>query len=319
MRISLILNSIFLSLILSFPSLAQGLETHGFLSQGYMKSSHHNYLGSSEKGSFDFTEFGLNIMRQVDGSLRMGIQFFARDLGNLGDNRILIDWAYADYNLSENFGVRLGKMYMPLGLYNEGRDVDLLRTSVLLPQSVYYDTFRDVLSFRGAELYGDFSLNQGGTMESQIFSGNIELSHDSALLEDFGNIAAAGALEAARTALTLGGVPTLGLPTSFQVNSFSENSDNFLGWNLIWNTPIEGLRFGHSYAGVDFALTGETQLLPVAPVTGPKVPLSLLMEIKARTHSLEYSLDRWTFIYEREDLRLHLSGTPVFIEGYYPR
>ena len=45
------------------------LQVHGFVSQGYIKTTKHNYLGQTERaqGSFDFTEVG----RQLRAAARL--------------------------------------------------------------------------------------------------------------------------------------------------------------------------------------------------------------------------------------------------------
>ena len=74
-------------LSLSLGIMAQddaGLNIHGFVSQGYLHSSDNNYQGNTEDGTFEFNELGINFSTQLTDELRLGIQFFARDLGNFG-------------------------------------------------------------------------------------------------------------------------------------------------------------------------------------------------------------------------------------------
>ncbi len=59
---------------------------HGFVSQGYLKSTDNNYLGKSKNGSYEFNEIGLNIALPIADALRFGIQLFSRDLGDEGNN-----------------------------------------------------------------------------------------------------------------------------------------------------------------------------------------------------------------------------------------
>ena len=63
-------------------------------------------------------------------------------------------------------------MKKPAGLYNETRDVDMLRTSILLPQGVYNDSWRDAtLSITGFGLYGTFDLSSAGAVNYQVQVG----------------------------------------------------------------------------------------------------------------------------------------------------
>src|SRR5690606_37602904 len=72
------------------------VETHAFVSQGYIKSTDNNYLAPSERGSYEFTEVGLNFTMRPSDSLRLGVQLFARDLGPLGNLEPTVDWFYFD-------------------------------------------------------------------------------------------------------------------------------------------------------------------------------------------------------------------------------
>src|SRR5690606_23975894 len=72
-------------------------EIHGFVSQGFIKTSKNNYLAQSERGSFEFTEVGLNVTKQITDRFRVGMQLFVRDLGPIGNYKPQFDWFYLDY------------------------------------------------------------------------------------------------------------------------------------------------------------------------------------------------------------------------------
>lgn len=148
------------------------LEIHGFASTGYLKSTDNNFLVLSEEGSFEFNETGLNVTTTLTDNIRVGMQLFARDMGDVGNNDVQLDWAFLDYQWKESLGVRLGKLKTPLGLYNDTRDYDMLRTLILLPMSVYSENARETTaSYRGGGLYGAISLGLGGRLSYDIFGG----------------------------------------------------------------------------------------------------------------------------------------------------
>jgi len=100
--------------------LSDNLQIHGFASQGVLKTSANNYLSpDSRRGTADFNEFGLNVSDRVTPDLTVGLQLFARDLGNQGNDTLTLDWAYGDYHWRDWLGLRAGKIRLPLGLYNE--------------------------------------------------------------------------------------------------------------------------------------------------------------------------------------------------------
>jgi hypothetical protein len=88
---------------------------------------------------------------------------------------VVIDWAFGDYRWKDQLGFRAGKVKLPYGLYNEGRDVDMLRTSIFLPQSIYNERMRDfILAYEGAGAYGSLASGIGG-FDYHVFGGTLNV------------------------------------------------------------------------------------------------------------------------------------------------
>jgi hypothetical protein len=113
------------------------VDVHAFVSQGFIKSTDNEYLAKSRRGSFEFSEVGVNLTRALGDKLRVGMQLFTRDVGPIGNYGARFDWFGLDYHFFDWLGVRAGRTKLPYGLYNETSDVDAARVPVLLPQSVY--------------------------------------------------------------------------------------------------------------------------------------------------------------------------------------
>jgi hypothetical protein len=190
-----------------------GIEIHGFVSQGFIKSTSNNYLAEdSKKGSFEFSEVGINFSKQLTDRMRVGLQLFTHDLGPLGNYRTRFDWFYLDYRFWDFLGVRAGRTKLPFGLYNENNDIDAARVPVLLPQSVYPVSNRDfLLAQTGGELYGIVPLASAGSLEYRLYGGAI--FYDTA--------------DATSTLSNVRG------PYIF-------------GARLMWQAPVEGLQLGAS-------------------------------------------------------------------------
>ena len=206
----------------------EGVDIHGFIGQGYLKSDDNNYLADTEDGTAEFTEMGINFSKEFD-KLRIGFQLFSRDLGEYGNNEIELDWAVGDYRINEMIGIRAGKVKMPLGFYNQERDLDMLRTSVLLPASVYDEAQRGLVStFQGAGVYGLLDGRVAGEFEYELFYGGTSVDNDSLYMHGI----ASSAPER---------------PGGVGVASQETSVDYIAGGALRWNTPLEGLRIGGSY------------------------------------------------------------------------
>jgi hypothetical protein len=155
-------------------NLSTSWQVHGFLSQGYNWTSKNNFYGNSDDaGSFEFTELGVNTSWQPLTGLQMAGQLVLRRAGETEDGSPHIDYGLIDYtvlsDMTNRWGVRVGRIKNPIGLYNETRDVIFTRPSILLPQSIYFDPIRtlllssDGLFFYGERLtrHGDFFFQAG--------------------------------------------------------------------------------------------------------------------------------------------------------------
>ena len=110
------------------------VDFHGFASQGFLATSKYNYLDEDSKnGSFEFMEAGLNVSVNPFPRTRITAQAFMFDIGNIGKYQPVLDYASAEYTFNDYIGIRGGRIRRPQGIYNEVIDVDLARTSILLP------------------------------------------------------------------------------------------------------------------------------------------------------------------------------------------
>jgi len=140
-----------------------GLQTHGFLTQSYIKTDSNNFFGESAGyGSIDFRELGVNASMRPFSKLTAGAQILYRDAGASEEQKLLLDFALLDYRLLNtgrlNSGVRIGRIKNPMGLYNDTRDVAFTRPGIILPQSIYFDRARDLaLSSDGIQSYSYYT------------------------------------------------------------------------------------------------------------------------------------------------------------------
>lgn len=227
---------IFISALLlgSVHSSAQDVDIHGFISQGYLKTNQNNYLANSDDGSFQFNEMGINFTTFVSKDLKVGCQFFARDLGELGNDEIVVNWALAEYTYRNWLGLRAGIVKLPFGLYNDTRDFDSLRTWIFLPPSVYDEWLRDNINkIKGIELFGSLSLSSLGMLKYQATYGISPTTTESGTAKFITEVG----------------------PNRLTSLSEIEIEKGFCV-RLIWNTPVDGLRFGGSYMSSDMNYAG---------------------------------------------------------------
>jgi len=246
----------------------------GFASQGFLANSGHNdYLGETSDGTFDFREYAVNASYSI-GKFRVGAQAFGQKLGQYGEDKIKLDWAIVDYQATQWFGIRAGRVKMPRGLYNEALDLDSVRPFVLLPQSVYDARLRDFnAAFNGAMIYGNVGLRSFGSLDYRAFYGKIPISLSSGAA-DFYN-------------------------TGLSATTLSMGMDHVAGGSLFWTTPISGLRTGYSYSEFDqLAIERRAFFGPTATTYLKKADA-----YKRQLVSVEYTFGDWIFATEigRED------------------
>jgi hypothetical protein len=254
-----------------------GIELHGFVSQGGFATTANDYLG--HRASLEFFEAALNASTEPVDRLRIGMQLFARDIGNLGGYDATLDWAFIDYRWRDWLGLRAGHIKMPFGLYNEYADIDAARLSILLPQSVYPIESQDVLlAHTGFSLYGTIPLAAAGTLDYQLLGGTVTIP------------------------------ATKGLD--------STSSKYLVGGQAFWH-PIEGLRAGFSLlrASIDYLFTLPQQEISTLVMAGLEPATfdgsGMLHEDPATlwVASAEYVHGDWLFAAEYSRWHIHSTST----------
>ncbi len=296
-------------------------QIHGFVSQGYIRSSANNYIVyNSREGSAEFNEAAIGVTSLISDRLRIGLQLFAKDLGNEGNHQVYLDWAYGDFRWKDYLGFRAGKLKMPVGFYNQYRDLDMVRTSVLLPQGVYSERMRDfILAYEGASIYGNINLKAGGDLDYELFGGTLNVPDPGV---GFWQSALELEFHSGDTPVTLMDQYHETLDVQFEYAT---------GGAFTWNTPLEGLRLGTTWMVADF----ETLFRYTAHFfTGDSIAsdLSNLHSFGFTDHytglinrylvySLEYNRGPWTFAAELLSSRIEIQTPPdTFVneeEGYY--
>ncbi len=244
---------------------------HGFASQGLLSSTDYNYMGKTKGGlgSPEFSEFGINASMSPFPRTRIAAQGFAFKMGNVGNYEPNLDYALVDYTFCDAIGLRGGRIRRPSGIYNHIQDIDLARTSVLLPQGLYDARWRDFsASVDGGSVYGGINMSKAGSLSYEAYAGMINLSQEGGVARWIQN----------------------GLPPS-PVGSFGSVENSLLyGAQLWWNTPLSGLRAGAALAqsqGLAYNYT-------VIPPFGPG-PMRTEVDTPLQQYSLEYAWKAWTF------------------------
>ncbi|MEX0320688.1 MAG: hypothetical protein AB3N63_00865 [Puniceicoccaceae bacterium] len=236
----------------------------GFFSQGVITTTDNNYLGDTDgEVSARFREAAINATFSPLKRTTVSAQAFVMELGPGvgGMSDVLLDYAFADYSVNEWIGFRAGRIKRPQGIYNTIRDVDVVRTSILLPQGIYDNRWRDFFSYiDGGSAYGYIA---GGTVEYEVYYGTVQLDSEGGL-----------------GSFLLGEFPGLAVT--------DVNLDGPAYGGQVWyNTPIMGLRAGQA---VSYFKDSNIDLFH--PYAGAMLEV---IDASFFTTSLQYMTGNWTF------------------------
>jgi hypothetical protein len=250
---------------------ASQVRVNGFASQTYIQSDGNNFLvEGSEEGSLQLNEVGITFNAPVSENLRIGAQILSRDFGSEGNNEVDLDWGFGDYRHRDWLGIRIGKVKVPNGLYNEGRDSDFLRETALLPQSIYPEERRAFgVAVNGVGLYGNVSMGTAGDLDYDVVVGEVNVKDDAKMIRDQ--------------------VPLMNqvfyaysfTPTFVPAERLEVDSDGVVTARVVYNTPISGLRAGFSYQ--------ESKATLLAIASGSEIGKIEFEQKDTNTLSLEYS------------------------------
>ena len=126
----------------------QNFKLHGFVSQGLIDVDGSNFVNDDGALSAELTELGLNGSYQLSSTLRLTGQVVYLDGGNRYAKGIRVDYALLDWSVYDSYNwqanIYLGRFKNTHWLYSSTRDIPFARPSIILPQSVYFDGFRDI-------------------------------------------------------------------------------------------------------------------------------------------------------------------------------
>lgn len=124
-------------------------QLHGFLNQGIVKTTDNSFFGDSEDYSFNFSSAAIGGSWRPITRLQLSAQAIYMQAGETTRDDAFVDYALVDFNLIQNMtwqaGIRAGRVKNPYAFYNETRDVASTRPSIILPESIYRNSLRDLV------------------------------------------------------------------------------------------------------------------------------------------------------------------------------
>ncbi|TAK08130.1 MAG: hypothetical protein EPO39_05105 [Candidatus Manganitrophaceae bacterium] len=148
------------------------LRIDAFGTQGYLKTSSNTFLGTDHRGTFDFSAY--NLLFKANPADRFQVWIELASSSQLKDE-IMLEWAFGEYVVSDRLHLKFGKMALPIGIYNEMRDVYPILPLTVLPAFYTEATEFSPATFKGVGLSGQAAV--GLPVEYDLFGGTSFFNH----------------------------------------------------------------------------------------------------------------------------------------------
>jgi hypothetical protein len=200
-------------------------EIHGFGGWTYGRSTDNHFLAGTPEGDYHSLWMAINVSKRLDDKLSIHTQGEFRETQN--DETAELDYAFAEYKLSDQLLFRVGQVKNPFGIYTEVFDVGTLRPFIDLPQGVYGPAGFAGEAYRGIGVSGTADVG-AWAVGYDVYGGGDDL-RKAEVPEHF----------YAGSTLQVG-------TAQFETQS----TRNVIGGRVVLKTPIRGLSFGgSSYTG----------------------------------------------------------------------
>jgi len=260
---------------------SDGFHINPFLSQSMVHTSDNQFHGNSDDSvTLKSNEIGAVFNYASHDALSFSAQLMARNAGEMDEGDIRADYYFAQYritqSLDQSLSVRLGKLRLPYGLYNETRDVASTNAGIIMPQSIYVDKGRntfyaaDGVLLHGENFWNDISITWD--------LGTAKIEPDDDEISDLAGFPAEKGAEGA----------------------FKPIARIILGFaNDAW-------RIGYSNRESDFEFTPELPGVRFSPGN---------QTVKGQVLSLQYTAEKWTLTAEwtRADVTTGLSINEMYM------
>ena len=162
-------------------------QFHGFMTQAWAKASYTDggptpnevILGISEDGTTDYRFLALQFRYEISGDDLLVVQLSSRSLGDSPINKIEddveLDWAFYQRRLGDYTALKIGRVQIPLGIFNEVRDVGTILPFYRPPYSLYREGSFTSETVDGLVLHHTFFGESDWTLDADAFYGEYEL------------------------------------------------------------------------------------------------------------------------------------------------
>ncbi len=162
-------------------------QIHGFLTQAYATANYSKggptsdeiYLGIPEDGTTDYRFLALQFRYEISPKDVMVIQLSSRRLGESPvseiEDDIELDWAFYERRLRDHTSLKVGRIQIPMGIFNEIRDVGTILPFYRPPSTFYFEGSFTSETVDGLALSHTFMPETEWSLEGNAFFGQWDL------------------------------------------------------------------------------------------------------------------------------------------------
>ncbi len=203
------------------PPAVSPVTIHGYLTQAYGITDRHKIAGLTDAGTADYRRAAVLARYTVSPKDNFVVQVGHRRLGDSPtmqfEDNIKVDMAFYERRFGSDNKLRVGKILMPFGIFNEIRYAGTLLPFYRAPMSVYWEGTFTNETIDGVSFSHQFRTGESWALSADLFGGSYSL-------------------------LEFLTVPTG--PTTAMYAGAKLEAKNAFGGQLWLTTPIDGLRLG---------------------------------------------------------------------------
>lgn len=158
--------------------ISQGFYLNAYLTQAWGITDGVPFLGLDEDGRFDYRSAALLFRYEISKKDSLVFQLAHEDLGNSAFDEfrddIELDWAFYQRKLGENTQVRVGRLPIPFGIYNELRDVGTTLELFRPPVGIYYEGSFSSETLDGVSFSHSFLATSAWNLDLDLYLGSWE-------------------------------------------------------------------------------------------------------------------------------------------------
>lgn len=220
------------ALAMAAPASAQqdDVQINGYGQWAYGRTNENHYLGGSEHGDYEHFNFSLSAVGTPSDQLRISALAFWGE-GDEGAE-VHLEYAFAEYAISEALSFRAGRSRVPFGNYAELLEVGTVRPFFNLAQGIYGPSGIVTESYQGVGITGSYYGTSDWGLTYDVYVGHMDFHDEGGNAHHF--------LEEEPDPLA----------PEEEEHGEGEAVDNIVGAKFVVHAPVDGLSFGLSaYSG----------------------------------------------------------------------